>query len=79
MSITLLEYIKVILQKVSFDAKLFEKELRKALRQLLLPAEVKELKLWCYAQFGKVYYRILRRCFATVRMRKLRIAYSNLW
>lgn len=73
MSITLLEYVKLILQKVSFDARLFEKELRKAIRQLI-PAEVKELKMWCYAQFGKVYYRILRRSFASVRFRKLRLA-----
>ncbi|MDQ1087970.1 MULTISPECIES: hypothetical protein [unclassified Siphonobacter] len=73
MSITLLEYIKIILQKVSFDAKLFEKELRKALRQLV-PAQVKELKLWCYSLFGKIYYRILRRCFATVRFRRLKLA-----
>ncbi|OZI06709.1 hypothetical protein BWI93_18855 [Siphonobacter sp. BAB-5385] len=73
MSITVLEYVKIILQKVSFDAHLFEKELRKALRQLI-PAEVKELKQWCYTLFGKIYYRILRRCFATVRFRRLRFA-----
>lgn len=42
---TMLEYSKTILQKVSFDAKLFYKELKKALERLL-PEEVAELKIW---------------------------------
>ena len=42
---TMLEYSKTILQKVSFDAKLFYKELKKALERLL-PEEVAELKVW---------------------------------
>lgn len=71
MAITLLEYIKVILQKVSFDAKLFEKELKKAIR-MLVPEEVTTLKTWCYEQFGSVYRRILRRCFASVRLSRFK-------
>ena len=43
MSITMLEYIKLILEKVSFDAALFEKELKKYLK-LLLPQELKTLR-----------------------------------
>lgn len=59
---TMLEYIKTILQKVSFDKKLFEKELKKAIG-LLIPAEVKQLKSWCYEKFSSLYLSILNRCF----------------
>ena len=45
MARTMLEYSKTVLKKVSFDAKLFCKELQKAV-DLLLPEEVAELKLW---------------------------------
>lgn len=63
---SMLEYLKTILQKVSFDKSLFEKELRKAI-QSLIPDEVKQLKAWCYEQFGKMYRTVLNRCFARVR------------
>lgn len=45
----MLDYTKIILQKVSFDAKLFTKELKKAISRLL-PSEIEELKIWlqCY-------------------------------
>ncbi len=58
----MLEYAKKILSKVSFDAKLFEKELRKALK-VLMPKEVIELKNWCYSEFGQQYQPVLNRCF----------------
>ncbi|GAB3910923.1 hypothetical protein GCM10028803_51230 [Larkinella knui] len=58
----MLEYIKTILQKVSFDKKLFEKELKKAIG-LLIPEEVKQLKSWCYEKFSNLYLSILNRCF----------------
>jgi len=45
MARTMLEYSKTVLKKVSFDVKLFCKELRKAV-DLLLPEEVEELKVW---------------------------------
>ncbi|RZK32549.1 MAG: hypothetical protein EOO63_01025 [Hymenobacter sp.] len=61
----MLEYIKLILLKVSFSKSLFEKELRKALRQIQ-PAEFVELKVWCYAQFGRIYRRILKSVFARI-------------
>ena len=41
----MLEYTKTVLQKVSFDAKLFTKEVKKAV-SLLLPQEIEELKIW---------------------------------
>lgn len=58
----MLDYFKTILAKVSFDAVLFEKELRKAITSLL-KKEVVELKKWCYNQFSKQYTPILERCF----------------
>jgi len=47
---SMLEYSKLILQKVSFDEFLFKKELEKALR-VLLPDEVKQLINWAKEQF----------------------------
>jgi len=63
---SMLEYLKTILQKVSFDQNLFEKELKKAIRSLI-PEELQELKTWCYDKFGTSYQSILNRCFRRVR------------
>lgn len=45
MARAMLEYTKTVLQKVSFDAKLFAKEVKKAVSRLL-PDEIEELKIW---------------------------------
>jgi len=45
MARAMFEYTKIILDKVSFDAVLFCKEVKKAL-QRLLPHEIEELKIW---------------------------------
>ena len=45
MARAMLEYSKTVLKKVSFDSRLFIKELQKAI-SMLLPEEVDELKLW---------------------------------
>jgi len=45
MARAMLEYSKTVLKKVSFDSKLFLKELKKAVL-LLLPDEIEELKRW---------------------------------
>ena len=58
----MLDYCKIILTRVSFDARLFEKELRKALR-MLLETEVIELRSWCYATFGNSFRSNLDICF----------------
>ena len=58
----MLEYVKTILQKVSFNKFLFERELRKGLRYLV-PAELEEFKAWCYDMFGNMYQPILNRYF----------------
>jgi hypothetical protein len=61
----MLNYVKTVLTKVSFDSKLFEKELKKAIA-LLLGDEVRALKHWCYARFGNQHEAILNRCFVSV-------------
>ncbi|SDS46177.1 hypothetical protein SAMN04487764_2272 [Gillisia sp. Hel1_33_143] len=45
MARAMFEYTKTILNKVSFDAVLFCREVEKAL-QRLLPHEIEELKIW---------------------------------
>jgi hypothetical protein len=58
----MLNYVKTVLARVSFDARLFEKELRKAMK-MLVAEELQELKNWCYANFGGEHQAILNRCF----------------
>ncbi len=58
----MLEYVKTILRKVSFDRVLFEKELLKAIKSLV-SEEIKLLKEWCYNKFGHLYPNILDRSF----------------
>jgi hypothetical protein len=58
----MLNYVKTVLARVSFDARLFEKELRKAIK-MLLSDEIKDLRSWCYANFGREHQAILNRCF----------------
>ena len=45
MARAMLEYTKTVLKKVSFDTKLFCKEVKKAISNLL-PHEIEELRLW---------------------------------
>jgi len=58
----MLEYIKTILVKVSFDQLLFEKELRKSFA-VLVKEELVELKKWCYVQFATMHSGILNQVF----------------
>ncbi|MBL4653581.1 MAG: hypothetical protein JKY53_12085 [Flavobacteriales bacterium] len=46
-----LDYSKKILQKVSFDALLFTKELNKAIN-ILTPKEIAALEKWVYETFS---------------------------
>jgi hypothetical protein len=64
----MLEYFKTILSKVSFDRKLFEKELKKAIKSVV-EDELKELKRWCQDNFGQTYGNVIEQQFA--------LAYSN--
>jgi hypothetical protein len=58
----MLDYVKLILEKVSFDQHLFEKELKKSIKQLIRE-ELEELKDWCYQNFAQ-YLHIIKKCFA---------------
>lgn len=64
----MLEYFKTILSKVSFDRKLFEKELKKAIKSVV-EDELNELKRWCQDNFGQTYGSVIEQQFA--------LAYSN--
>jgi len=60
----MLEYVKTILLKVSFDVRLFEKELRKAFK-VLVKQDLVLLRTWCYEKFSAgIYRRIIDRVFA---------------
>jgi hypothetical protein len=63
----MLDYVKMILLKVSFNKALFEKELRKSLK-MLLPMEVPDFRSWCYQQFSRLYRKILNQVFGTAAM-----------
>lgn len=56
------EYTKEILLKVSFDKKLFRKELIKA-AGWLKPDEKKLLMVWAIANFGHKYMDIIHEVF----------------
>jgi hypothetical protein len=60
----MLNYFKTVLSRVSFDAKLFEKELRKAIKSLIAE-EIQELKNWCYQHYAAEYELVLNRCFVS--------------
>ncbi|MDQ2794624.1 MAG: hypothetical protein M3Y12_11565 [Bacteroidota bacterium] len=64
----MLDYVKMILLKVSFSKMLFEKELRKALKILVVPAELLEFRRWCYQQFSRIYRRVLKRVFGELSL-----------
>ena len=59
----MLDYVKTILAKVSFEPSIFEKELRKAIGSLV-NNEIEELRIWCYRKFSATHQPILNRCFA---------------
>ena len=63
----MLEYFKVILQKVSFDHYLFEKELKKAIGRLI-SEELRELRDWCFRQFSPQFDLVLKDCFQGIRL-----------
>jgi hypothetical protein len=60
MKMTMLEYSKMILEKVSFDASLFENELRKSKRSLI-ENEIDELRKWCSDNFGERYQATIHK------------------
>lgn len=58
------ELTKKILVVVSFDPKLFQKELLKAIKWMKSTEEVRTLREWCTREFGAVYPSIITQAFA---------------
>lgn len=58
----MLEFKKRILQKVSFDLEIFEKELNKAAKWMM-DDELMELKSWCKNNFSDNHQVIIDKCF----------------
>lgn len=58
----MLEYVKTILQKVSFDTVLFRKELQKSIEWLTLKEKV-ELKGWLNYSFNGDHQKIIKDIF----------------
>lgn len=59
----MLKMYQEILTKVSFDRKLFKKELKKATGWIVSPIELYHFKLWCVKEFGKQYPDELKEVF----------------
>lgn len=59
------EMSKKVLTRVSFDRRLFKKELLKS-RKWLKPRESVMLKAWCLATFGHVYKDVIIEVFETM-------------
>lgn len=53
---TFFEYTKMILEKVSFEPRIFKKELKKAFRYLTI-SEYKQLLGWCKEKFRNKWKR----------------------
>lgn len=58
----MLTYTKMILEKVSFDERLFKKELRKSYRWLSYQ-EISRLEDWAFNAYGDLYGGIISETF----------------
>ena len=58
----MLEYTKIVLEKVSFNRDLFKKELVKS-RKLLKEDEIELLQNWCRMSFTEKYPDIIGEVF----------------
>tara|TARA_B110000116_G_scaffold202705_1_gene177740 strand:+ start:285 stop:473 length:189 start_codon:yes stop_codon:yes gene_type:complete len=61
----MLEFSKNVLQKVSFDHHLFEKELTKSL-QWINQTDAEILREWCLEMYGNKYSDIIQQAFEAV-------------
>lgn len=61
----MLELSKKVLDKVSFDKRLFQKELRKAIRWVTKD-ELIALHAWCIVTYGHVYNEVILESFSQV-------------
>ena len=60
----MMEFSKQILQKVSFDRRLFKKELVKA-RRWIGQHDQLVFKAWCLATFGHMYKDVIMEVYQT--------------
>lgn len=58
----MIEYVKMILLKVSFDKMIFQKELIKALN-ILKHDELSDFRRWCYVEFSGIHPHVLNFAF----------------
>ncbi|MGP8217402.1 MAG: hypothetical protein ACLQQ4_17675 [Bacteroidia bacterium] len=58
------ELSKKILSGVSFDKKLFRKELMKAINRIKTDEKL-SLKTWCLSTFGRMYKNIIMDVFSS--------------
>jgi hypothetical protein len=58
----MLEFVKTVLTKVSFDKELFRKELTKGIKWIS-PSERSLLLAWCLTQFGQTHQDIIKEVF----------------
>ncbi len=56
------EYCQLILKKVSFSPILFEKELKKALKNLT-SEQIERFKAWCWRKFWDKHPMVLQQVF----------------
>jgi len=64
-TVAMLDMSKTILEKVSFDKKLFRKELSKAVKWLK-PDEKMMLKVWALTTFGHLYKDVILDVYKSV-------------
>ena len=62
----MIEYVKMILLKVSFDKMIFQKELIKALRDVKHD-ELCDFRRWCYVEFYGIHPHVLNFAFNAQR------------
>ncbi len=62
----MLEYSKMILEKVSFDNYIFEKELSKAVKRISTD-EISSLEAWINDNFSDRYPQVIDRIFRDKR------------
>ena len=68
----MLEYVKTILIKVSFDQDLFQKELKKSLQWLEIE-DILELKTWVSERFNHMYKDVITEIFHTYELSPISI------
>ena len=61
----MLEFSKSVLQKVSFDHSLFQRELHKSI-QWVNQADVENLRIWCMETYGNQHGVIIEQAFQTI-------------